>query len=59
MSAWDTLNLYYARHWERKTIPVREFLAADVEYIESVSAVRAMFEWVFFGLRKFYSDLFF
>ena len=33
----------------------REFLAADVESIESVGAVGAVFEEVFFGLGKFFA----
>lgn len=31
---------------------IREFLCTDVECIESVGAVGAVFEQVFFGLRK-------
>lgn len=38
----------YTRHGEGKTIVVREFLATDVEGVESVGAVGAVFEEVFF-----------
>ena len=38
---------------------VRKFLAADVEGIESVGAVGAVFEEVFFGLGKFFAGLVF
>lgn len=37
----------------------REFLAADVESIESVGAVGAMFEKVFFALGKFFATFVF
>lgn len=38
---------------------VREFLAADVEGIESVGAVGAVFEEVFFGLGELLTGLVF
>lgn len=38
---------------------IRELLAADVEGIESVGAVGAVFEEVFFGLDKFLAGLVF
>ena len=44
---------------ERKGVVVRKFLCADVEGIESVGAVGAVFEQVFFGLRKFLAGLVF
>ena len=52
-------KLQNSTHWERKTITVREFLTADVERIESVGAVRAVFEQIFLGLRKFLTALVF
>ena len=39
-----------ATHWHSHDISDREFLAADVEGVESVGAVGAMFEEVFFTL---------
>ena len=44
---------------ERKGVVVRELLAADVEGIESIGAVGAMFEEIFFGLGKFLAGLVF
>ncbi len=38
---------------------IREFFAADVEGIESVGAVGAVFEQVFFALGKFLAGLIF
>ncbi|MDD6228595.1 MAG: hypothetical protein PUA94_06175 [Bacteroidales bacterium] len=38
---------------QRKSVVEREFFAADVEGIESVGAVGAVFEQVFFGLGDF------
>ena len=38
----------YTRHGEGEAIVIREFLGTDVESIESVSAVGAVFEQVFF-----------
>lgn len=37
-----------ARNIDRESVSVRKFLAADVERIESVGAVGAVFEQVFF-----------
>ena len=44
-----------ARNIDRKSVPIRKFLAADVESIESVGAVGAVFEEVFFRFGKFFS----
>ena len=38
----------YTRHGEGEAIVIREFLGTDVESIESVGAVGAVFEQVFF-----------
>jgi len=43
--------LQYPRHREAESIVIREFLAADVEGIESIGAIGAVFEQVFL-LRK-------
>ncbi len=48
-----------ARHGEGKSIVVREIFAIDVEGIESVGAVGAVFEQVFFTLGKFLAGLVF
>ena len=37
-----------ARNIDRESVPIRKFLAADVERIESIGAVGAVFEEVFF-----------
>lgn len=46
-----------ARHGKGEGVVEREFLRADVEGIESIGAVGAMFEEVFFGLGKFLAGL--
>ena len=55
----DSENLYDARCWQCESIPVREFFAADVEGIEGVGAVGAVFEEVFFGLCELFAGLVF
>ena len=40
-----------------KSIVVWEFLCTDIEGIESVGAIGAVFEQVFFGLSKFLAGL--
>ena len=45
----------YARYGEGEAVVERELFATDVEGIERVGAVGAVFEQVFFGLRKFAS----
>ena len=45
------------RNIDRESVSIREFLAADVECIESVGAVGAVFEEVFFALGKFLAGL--
>ena len=42
-----------ARNIDRESVSIRKFLAADVESIESVGAVGAVFEEVFFRFGKF------
>ena len=42
-----------ARNIDRESVSVRKFLAADVESIESICAVGAVLEEVFFALGKF------
>ena len=44
-----------ARNIDRESVAIWKFLAADVESIESVCAVCAVFEQVFFALGKFLS----
>ena len=44
-----------ARNIDRESVSVRKFLAADVESIESICAVGAVFEEVFFTLGKFFA----
>ena len=51
--------LQNSRSREAERIPIRKFLRSDVEGIESVGAVGAVFEQVFFGLRKFLAGLVF
>ena len=43
----------YTRNIDRESIAIWKFLAADVESIESVGAVGAVFEEVFFRFGKF------
>lgn len=47
------LDLRYVRHGEGEGVMIREFLGTDVEGIESVEAVGAVFEQVFLGFGKF------
>ena len=49
--------LRYARHGEGESIVIGEFLATDVEGIESVRAVGAMFEQVFLRLGELFAGL--
>ena len=44
-----------AAHRQRERIVVREFLAADVEGIEGIGAVGAVFEEVFLGLGELFA----
>ena len=46
----DVDNSQNSRHRDADALPVREFFAADVEGVESVRAVGAVFEEVFFCL---------
>ena len=52
-------RLNYSAHRECKRIVVRDFLAADVESIEGIGSVGAVFEQVFFGLCEFFSGFVF
>ena len=45
--------LRYSRHGEGESVVVWELLAADIEGIESVGAVGAVFEQVFLGFGEF------
>lgn len=49
--------LRYARHGEGESVVIWEFFAADVEGIEGVGAVGAVFEQVFFGLGELFAGL--
>lgn len=49
----------YTRHGEGEAIVVRKFLASDIESIEGIGAVGAVFEQVFFALGKFLAGLVF
>ena len=53
----EICRLRYARHGEGEGVVIREFFAADVEGIESVGAVGAVFEQVFLGLGEFFAGL--
>lgn len=53
------MALNYAWHWEREGVSEWKLFAADVECIESVGAVGAVFEQVFFGLCEFFAGLIF
>ena len=44
-----------ARYIDRESVTIWKFFAADVESIESVCAVGAVFEEVFFTLGKFFA----
>ena len=44
-----------ARNIDRESVSVRKFLAADVESIESICAVGAVFEEVFLGLGELFA----
>ena len=50
-------RLKNAAHRQRERIVEREFLASNVESIESIGAVGAVFEQVFFALGKFLARL--
>ena len=50
-------KLRYARHGEGESFVEREFFAADVESIESVGAVGAVFEQVFLRLGELFAGL--
>ena len=52
-----TLTLQNSRSRYAKRIVIGEFFAADVEGIESVCAVGAVFEQVFFGLGELFAGL--
>ena len=52
-------KLRYARHGEGESFVEREFFAADVEGIESIGAVGAVFEEVFFGFGELFAGLVF
>ena len=45
----------YTRNIDRESVSIWKFLAADVESIESVCAVCAVFEEVFFRFGKFFA----
>ena len=47
----------YAGHGEGEAVVEGELFAADVEGIEGVGAVGAVFEQVFFGLGEFFAGL--
>lgn len=48
----ETDNSQNSRHWDANALPEREFFASDVEGVESICAVGAVFEEVFLGLPK-------
>jgi hypothetical protein len=48
-------NLYYAGGGERERVVERELLATDVESVESVCAVGAVFEESFFALGELFA----
>ena len=50
-----TATLQNSRCRERITFPIRKFFRSDVESIESVGAVGAVFEEVFFRFGKFFA----
>ena len=50
-------KLRYARHGEGECVVIREFLAADIEGIERIGAVSAVFEQVFFALGELFAGL--
>lgn len=52
-------KLRYARHGEGESFVEREFFGSDVEGIEGVGAVGAVFEQGFFGLCEFFARLVF
>ena len=52
-------TLQNSRSREAKALPIRKFLRSDVEGIESIGAVGAVFEQVFFGLGEFFAGLIF
>lgn len=54
-----SLTLQNSRSREAKRLPIREFFGADVEGIEGVGAVGAVFEQGFFGLCEFFAGLVF
>lgn len=47
------ITSYHSRGWDEAAVVLGEFLATDVESVEGIGAVCAVFEEVFFGLRKF------
>ncbi len=51
--------LHNPSHIEWENIVLREFLAADIQRIEGIGAVRSVFEEVFLGLRIFLHGLVF
>ena len=51
------VGLHYATHRHSHDISDREFLAADVEGVESVGAGGAVFEEVFLGFGEFLARL--
>lgn len=46
----------YTTHGEGVGVVEQEFFAANVEGIESIGAVGAVFEQVFLGLREFFAE---
>ena len=53
MLNYINIKLKYSANIHAESVAVREFLAADVECIERICAVGAVFEEVFFALGKF------